>query len=65
VVAHERMPALRRHALARSSIEVRGHVLAYGARRDLQSEFELQFIGGKVFQTCGSAIFSQKNTLVD
>jgi hypothetical protein len=45
VVAPERPPALRRHAVAWSAMEVRGHVLADGARRDLQAQLELQFVG--------------------
>ena len=45
VVAHERTPALRWHAVAWRSIEVRGHVLADRARRDPQAQLEPQFIG--------------------
>jgi hypothetical protein len=44
VVAHERTPALRRHAVAWSSIEVLGQVLADRARRDSQARLELQFV---------------------
>jgi hypothetical protein len=45
VVAHKRPPALRRHAVAWRAIEVRRRILANGARRDLQAEFEPQFVG--------------------
>jgi hypothetical protein len=45
VVAHDHPPALHRHAVAWGPIEGLGHVLADRARRDLQAEFELQFMG--------------------
>jgi hypothetical protein len=45
MMAHERMPALRQHAVAWRAIEVRGQVLADGARRDPQAELEAQFVG--------------------
>ena len=45
MIAQERPPALRRHAVVWSAIEVCGHVLAYGARRDPQAQLEAQFVG--------------------
>jgi hypothetical protein len=45
MIANERTPALRQHAVAWSSIEVRGQVLAYGARRDPQAHLQAQFVG--------------------
>jgi hypothetical protein len=45
MVTQEGVPALHRHALAWSSVETRGHILADRARRDLQAEFEPQFVG--------------------
>jgi len=45
MIANERPPALRQHVVAWRSIEVRGHVLAYGARRDPQAQLKAQFVG--------------------
>jgi hypothetical protein len=45
VIANECTPALRQHAVAWRSTEVRGHVLADRTRRNPQAEFEPQFIG--------------------
>jgi hypothetical protein len=45
VIAHKGPPALRWHAVAWRSIAISGHVLTDSMRRDLQAEFEPQFVG--------------------
>jgi hypothetical protein len=52
MIAHERAPALRRHTVARSSVETRRHVLADSTRRDPQAEFEAQFVGDAPLAPC-------------
>src|SRR5713101_9342605 len=52
MVAHKRGPALGRHAWPRTPAQVRGHIFAYGARRNLQAELEPQFIGDALLPPC-------------
>jgi hypothetical protein len=45
VVADERTPALRRHAVAWTPVPMRGHILPDSTWRDPQAKFELQLVG--------------------
>jgi len=52
VIAQERPPALRLHAVTWCSVEVLRHVLADGAWRDLQTELEPQLVGDASLPPC-------------
>jgi hypothetical protein len=45
VMANARTPALGRHALAWSRVQMLGYLRVHGARQDPQAQLEPQFIG--------------------